>query len=370
MTPTVSAKLRYSIATRGRTLRYVGATFLILGVIGITLTMLFPPTTTMAEVTDRSVVETETNLTATVVGDHALYDDGERLHNEPVYVRSVTPELTVGAVTSAPPDGVAVTQRIAIVYQATSKDGDVFRERTRPIGATTGTIDRDGETVDTVATLRITELADTLDGMRNEVGDAGVVTAFLRVETSYTGPEYADAIADQAEIELDADSYRVTPLTLSQDHSTTGSVEIPITDEVFQVTVPFVGPVVIPHFVPFFAVFGILGAVLVGAGRYDTATLDADRERVTLHRLRYDDWISVGELPSFLANHPLIVPVTSLEALVDVAIDSDTRVIYDPHQQCYAVLTGVAVFVFISEPDPDSEIGGFTFDNTTGDRAA
>jgi hypothetical protein len=65
-----------------------------------------------------------------------------------------------------------------------------------------------------------------------------------------------------------------------------------------------------------------------------------------------------ANVPPALADHPLVVPVESLEALVDIAIDSDTRVIHDPNQDCYAVMTGVAIFVFY----PDT-VGGFVFNN-------
>lgn len=361
MMATASAKARYLIATSGRTLRAIGTVLVLLGVVGVVLTMLFPPTVVVTEVTDRSLVETETTTTATVEGDHAMYTAGETLTDEPVYIRGVAPTVTVTASTSAPPDGVTVDQRVSIVYTATSTDGNVFREERHAVTTTSGTIGADGETVDSVVSLNVTDLAETLAAMRNEIGDAGRVDAHLHVETAYAGDDYEGTLEDRVELTVTPDSYRIPTLSVSEEHPTTTSEVRPVPAEVFQPTLPAIGPVVIPHLTPVFGLLSVFGVVLLGAVRYGPTGFDADRQRVTIHRLRYGEWISSGELPAALADHPLVVPVESLEALVDVAIDSDTRVIHDPHQDCYAVMTGVAVFVFY----PDT-VGGFVFD--TGGR--
>jgi hypothetical protein len=279
-----------------------------------------------------------------------------------VYVRDVVPTVTVTASTTAPLDGVAVDQRVSIVYTATSTDGGVFREEKHAVTTSSGTIGADGETVDSVVSLNVTALAETLAAMREEIGDAGRVDAHLHVETTYAGDDYDGALEDRVELVVTPDSYRIPNLSVSEEHRTTTSELRPVPTEVFQPTIPTVGPVVIPHLTPVFGVLSVFGVVLLGGVRYGRTEFDADRERVTIHRLRYGEWISGGELPPALAEHPLVVPVESLEALVDVAIDSETRVIYDSHQDCYAVMTGVAVFVFY----PDT-VGGFVFDNGNRD---
>jgi hypothetical protein len=358
MMPTAFAKIRYLVATSGRTLRTIGALLLLLGIVGVVLTMLFPPTMAVAEVTDRSVVETETTTTATVEGDHAMYTAGENLTDEPVYVRSVAPTVTVTATTRAPPDGVAVDQRVAIVYEASSTEDGVFRQQKHAVTATSGTIERDGETVESVVSLRVADIGATLEAMREEIGDAGRVNAYLHIETVYAGDGYEGTLEDQAELAVSDDSYRIPALELREEHRTTMSKVEPVATEVFQPTIPTLGPVVVPHLTPVFGFLAVFGGVLLGTVRYGRTEFDADRERVVIHRLRYGEWISGGELPPALAEHPLVVPVESLEALVDVAIDSDTRVIHDPNQDCYAVMTGVAIFVFY----PDT-VGGFVFNN-------
>lgn len=345
MMATASAKIRYLVATNGRTIRAVGAALVLLGVVGIVLTMLFPPTVAVTEITDRSLVETETTTTTIVEGDHAMYTAGETLTDEPVYIRGVAPTATVTASTSAPPDGITVDQQVSIVYTATSTDDGVFRETKHAVTTTSGTIGAEGETVDSVVSLTIADLAETLAAMREEIGDAGRVDAHLHVETTYAGDNYEGTLEDRAELTVTPDSYRIPPLSVSEEHRTTTSEMRPVPSEVFQPTIPALGAVAIPHLTPVFGFLSVFGVVMLGAVRYGR-TADADRQRVAIHRLRYGEWISVGKLPAELAEHPMVVPMESLEALVDIAIDSDTRVIYDAQQDYYAVMTDVAVFVF------------------------
>ena len=126
----------------------------------------------------------------------------------------------------------------------------------------------------------------------------------------------------------------------------------PVPDRVFQPTLPGIGTVVIPHTTPAFVIVALLGATTLIAVRRSRGTIDADRARVQLHRQRYDEWISRGALPETLGEWTTDISVDSLEALVDVAIDSETRVIYDPSVDRYAVVTAGATYVFTPSPVP------------------
>lgn len=358
MMPTAAAKIRYLVSTNRRTLSALGTLLVVIGLIGVVVTMLFPPTIALAEVTDRSTVETTTNTTATVEGDHAMYDAGEVLHDEPVYIRDVAPNVTVAATTRAPADGVTVDQQVSIVYEASSRDDGVFRHREHVVSSTSGRIVEEGDTVESTVTLQIAEIADRLEAMSDEIGDAGQVTASLRVETSYESAGYDGTLEERAAVTVSQDAYRIPLITVTEDHETTSSNVVPVAEKVFQPTLPAIGPVVVPHVTPAFVLLSMVGIVVLGSERYGRTEFDADRERITIHRLRYSEWISGGELPAELSELPLVVPMESLEALVDVAIDSDSRVIHDDQQDCYAVLTGGVVYVFY----PDS-IGGFRFNH-------
>lgn len=354
-----AAKLRYVLATSGGTLRSLGAALFVIGVIGVVFTLLFPPTMAVTAVTDRSVVETDTTTTATVEGDHAMYDSGEELTDEPVYIRSVTPAVTVTASTRAPPDDVAVDQQVSILYTASSREDGVFREREQVLTSTSGTIEADGERVESDVTLQIDDIEATLEGMREEIGDAGQVNAYLRVETAYSGTDYDGNLEEQAELTVSTESYRVPPLSTEKEHRTTASNVVPIADEVFQATLPLVGGVVVPHTTPVAGGLSMLGVAALGGARYGRRAVDTDRERVRIHRFRYGEWISQGSLPAGVADRLEVVTMASLEGLVDIAIDADTRVIHDTRQGCHAVLTDGVMYVFYSDTD-----GGFVYETT------
>lgn len=334
-----TAKLRYLIATHGELLRRLGVLFVLVGILGGAATAAYPPTTTTTELTDRSVLVVQSSSSATVHGDHELYHAGEQLVDEPVYVRSVTPNVTVTTSTRAP-DGVAVSQSLFLVYEASSRDTGVFREQERLVASTTGT-----GPVETAATLDIDEVAATLEAMRAEIGNAGRVTVYLAVESAYDGGAYTGTMTDREPLDVSEDAYRVPVLSATAEHGTPVTTERPVEAAVFQPVVPSVGRVVVPHtttvFV-FLALFGGVGFVVVSRKREG---IDVAVERDRIHRARYDEWISGGDLPDAL-DESIVVGVESLEALVDVAIDSQTRVIYDRAKGWYAVVTDGVTYRF------------------------
>lgn len=362
MMATGAAKVRYLLSENGRMLSQIGALLLLVGFIGVAVTMVFPPTMAVTEVTDRSLVETGTTTTATVENDHAMYQAGEELTNEPVYLRGVSPSVTVTATTRAPPDDVVVDQQVSILYTASSTEDGVFRRQKHAITSTSGTIEGNAATVDSVATVQSADLADTLREMRAEIGDAGSVNAYLHVETTYSSDDYEGSLEDRAELTVSPDSYRVPVLSVSKEHRTTASYAAPVSDKVFQTTSPVAGSVIVPHMTLLFLVLSVIGGVVLGAARYGRREFDADRERDRIHRLRYDEWISGGDLPTAFSKHLEVIPMDSLEGLVDIAIDSETRVIHDSQQGRYAVFTDAAVFVF--RPDTTA---GFLFNREVQD---
>jgi hypothetical protein len=323
----------------------VGALLVVLGLLGVAVTLVFPPTTSVTEITERATVETQTGTSATVVGDHELYDDGETLTDEPVYVRGVAPTITVIERTRAPP-GVAVEQELALVYEATTPDGTVFRERRQVLATGRGTSDGEADVLETAATLEIAALTETLAAMREEVGDAGTVTVHLAVETTYEGDDYTGSLSDRQPLTVGEDSFVVPRITATADHHETESSEQPLAEQVFQPTLPELGTVVISHTTPVFLVVGLVGAITLLGLLRTRGRVDPGRTGVEIHRHRYAEWISRGTLPETLGEWTTDVSLESLEALVDVAIDTETRVIYDPALDRYAVITDAATYLF------------------------
>jgi len=71
-----------------------------------------------------------------------------------------------------------------------------------------------------------------------------------------------------------------------------------------------------------------------------------DRQRLEqrVHELRYSEWISTGSIPDAFTE--TTISIDSLEGLVDVAIDTDNRVIHDGDHNVYVVVSGSAVYYY------------------------
>jgi hypothetical protein len=80
-----------------------------------------------------------------------------------------------------------------------------------------------------------------------------------------------------------------------------------------------------------------------------------ERAGVERSRTAIRDWISRGAIPESVAEPS--IRTESLEGLVDVAIDADTRAVCDPDCELYAVSTEAATYYF---EDP-----GWWFDEPT-----
>ena len=75
-------------------------------------------------------------------------------------------------------------------------------------------------------------------------------------------------------------------------------------------------------------------------------------------RVRYAEWISRGSVPA-TGKHAR-VPVETLVDLVDIAIDSEKRVIYDVSKEIYAVVDGNLMYEFRENDDGGMNEFGFT----------
>jgi len=96
---------------------------------------------------------------------------------------------------------------------------------------------------------------------------------------------------------------------------------------------------------------GLLGLGFVASGGLVAATvpkLDPDELRKEVEHNEYSEWISEGEL--MLDSADEYVYVSSIEDLVNVGIDTDKRVIYDPDLAVYTVTDGDVIYYYTTEP--------------------
>jgi hypothetical protein len=317
-----------------------------------------PPTTAVAEDRHRQTVATDLNTSAVVTGNTTLYERGRRLEEMPVYLLSATPELTVRLRTTVPESADArVSQQLRLTYRA-ERGGNVFWRQRRSVAA--DTVEPTNGTAVTEAQLRMPRVLDRLDRYRSELDGAGTLSVVLQVRVDYDTGRYRGNLTASAPVQLSGGAYWLGgDVAAERTHATT--VRERRADRSETVTVPRLGAAVSHAALILFAI----GCVsLLGAGsvvRFYRSDPDEAALRRRLHRARYGEWISEGSVPTDVGEH--VVDVRSLEALVDVAIDSSKRVIRDPERDLYAVLDGEVVYYY----RPGSELGPFVRASVDGE---
>lgn len=343
---TTSLRLRYLITKRGRSLAVVllvVGTLLLAGAGAVYAT---PPTTEVTDQTDKRTVTANLLSAATVTGNTSLYEQGTTLRDQPVYLFSATPvaELTLTTTLPKEADG-SVEQRIDLAYSA-RRGSETFWQRTQPLVADTT---ESGSQTATTVSLSMQDVRDQLSAHRDELGQAGVTSVVVRISVRYTVDQYEGTITEAFPITFGDRWYAIDAGTHSQTHSTpvTRTTTIPVRDRL---------PFLLPGSVGLVLLFAGLAAGLA-ARRLDgvsTSELADD-----IHHARYAEWISAGALPEVASES--VIRIGSLEALVDVAIDSRKRVVYDAARGRYAVLDGSVQYQYT--PDATDAVTESTDDS-------
>lgn len=289
-----------------------------------------PPTTTVADRTDRQTVQTTLETSATVTEENGLYERGTVLRDQPVYLFTAAPQVTLGLRTSVPEgQTVTVDQRLVLVLRGV-RDGDVFWTDTQTLAS--GRERTTDGTASVSTTVDARNLRRRVSAVSKEIGSAGNLEVKLRANVSYETNRYAGEQTQETGLALTDTSYTVGSLSAEKTHGerVTREVVVPNRDATAY-TLP-----------------GAFGALSLAAAAgvavaYSRRDEWGDLER-RLHRSRYADWISAGELPLDVGNRR--ISLRSLEDLVDVAIDANKRVIHDRTWDVYAVVDGDVVYYY------------------------
>lgn len=312
--------------------------------------------------TDPMTVETTLSTEATVTGNTSLYETGETLTDMPVYLQSATPELTIVAETTTPADRtVALTQQILLELSAT-RNGAVFWQETRTLAIDSQNV-TDG-TIRTTVTVNVQELTrQRLATVTNEAGDVGTIRAEISAETSYETGAYSGETVAQTPMTITERAYEVdTPRTDEQSNTTTVVETVPVTESSVGITG---ASIAVPE-----GAAGVVGTSLIlttrtllGVVAAVTALLTAVAILALVRRIddfeafqdryteaRYSDWISQGKIPE--AESYVNVQIETLVDVVDIAIDSQKRVIHDPTRDTYAVVDNDHLYQFRKDAGP------------------
>lgn len=289
-----------------------------------------PPTETVTERVDVQTVSTKVEPSALVTGNTTLYDRGERLVEPSAFLFAATPTVDLTVETRVPSGiQVDVDQRLTLELSATN-NGEPFWEDRTLLGARSQQVDDGRATLS--ASLDMRQVRQRVDTTRQELGDVGVLQARLNLTATYDTGTYQGVLTVSAPIVMTESAYWIDgSLSERREHDRT-------------VTQPVRGQ-------PDLALVGllvVLGFGAIGAGgsvarlrrwEADEAALETE-----LAHSRYKEWISSGEFPT--QTDKRFVHINTLEDLVDVAIDSNKRVVHDEDIEAYAVVDGDLVYYY------------------------
>jgi biopolymer transport protein ExbD len=315
-----------------------------------------PETRQVTEQTDIQSFETTVNTSATVTGNTSLYESGRTLSNMPVYLVGASPNVTVTAHTEVPGDrAVNVSQQITLELYAT-RNGEVFWSNTTTLAADAKQV-TDGSLV-TETTINVREVrSGRLSEVQSEAESVGAVQVKIHADTVYKSDTYEGNLAVTAPIEIADRSYAIdAPRSDERSHATpvtrtiTGSGQditagTPVTSNAtaqagFLTGLGFATPPTESIIRGGLGVFALVAALIMR--RVHDRLPDPGETKQTYDKVRHGDWISRGRIPESDAYERVVIK--EFVDLIDIAIDSDKRVIHDRDRDLYAVIDGTVIY--------------------------
>lgn len=305
-------KLRLIAARHRRTLIAVLVGLALVSTIGAGWAYANPGQTAETEHRHPQTVAGTVGTSTVVTGETSVYEQGTRLSDRRVYLLGATPNLTLDGQVDAPKDS-EVHQRLVLQYRATRDDRVVWTE-TRVLAA-----DRATRLQTTVNVSRIRERAERI---QEEFGTAATVGLRLQYMVDYETDRYEGTLNSTVPLTFTQRAYIIDG-DLAVEETRTTAVTVSHQQE--------------PDYAFVWLLAGLGLLAVAGAAvltlRGPLPILEADAEE--LQRQRYAEWISSGRIPVFSAEHR--VKMESLADLINVAIDSNDRVLYDRDQDAYGV---------------------------------
>lgn len=337
----VGDRAKHQVALYGRT---VSVIFLLVGLLAIGGGVYVYLTPSVEEVppqqTDVRDFEASVQHSAVVVNSTELYEEGRRLEGQPRYFFRTTPILDLSAVATVPDDRpVSVSHRLVLTIRATAGERAFF-ERQRVLAAEEATVD-DGRFV-VNASMNASSVQQEASRIQDEVGTLGTVSTQLVLRTTYEtestqGDTYQGTLSSRSTVQFADQGYWLEGnLSTSTTESTTVGGGVRQQDP----NMALVGGL---------ALLGLVALGLAGLFTYwSSRKVDLEELKMRIDRSQYSEWISEGDFPSGQGKQ--YVYIESLEDLVDVAIDTNKRVIYDPEIETYAVADGAMIYYHAADP--------------------
>lgn len=318
-----------------------------------------PSVETEERLTEQWSESTNYDHSAEIQRESLAFAAGEVVENRPIYYTAAADELdgTYRYQYQADSGDVEVATETFLLIQAGELDDgqieDPFWEISEPLRSDSERLDP-GEDHTVQFSVDIQSVLETIATVEAELDSTqGSVDVRVISVTERSGTIEGESVDDTYQSEMpmvvEPATFRVTETeTVDETHESFETVEVlaepsPITAY---------GSIIL---------FGLVAALLMSVAglRYTGYTELSEEEEelleITQARDRFSEWITTGEFPSEREYEETVL-VDDLEGLVDVAIDTNKRVIEDTQLGVYTVLDDAYIYIYIR---PDSAARGW-----------
>lgn len=266
-----------------------------------------------------SVGTVELHTSATLTNDTAAYSKGQTVRDSPLYLRGSMDTMNVTVNTTAGGNGYEITGQKVVLVKETVVGNAVFWKETETLYS--GSAQLVGEPV--VRSVDLASVASDLEAVDKLAEPKGKTRAQILVETTYMMNGKEQTFTTSLPITVFPKSYSVGGGAVTNSETVAVTETQKTTEEVMWT--PFSGAAA--------GISGVVGLVLLVGG------VGARRRLSEVKRQRYEytEWISEGSVES--VSYSSLMWIGSLPDLVDTAIDSGRRVVYDESKDVFVVVT-------------------------------
>lgn len=313
-----------------------------------------PETVVEEQTTGKWTVQSDFEHTAIVQRQTDVFTSGNRLENRPLYFTTVSPELDSSyTISHNNTDGEPATASVdlSLVVRAVEQQDEqtIVHWRARDSLATLDSVEvADGTAESATASVNVPAVLRRIEAIREELGASpgrteALIVADTTVETTLGGESFTDTRTDRIEITPSDGFYRVSTSVQSREsYQTTETVTRTIEPSLLAL---YGGPAAL-----LVGVVGIVGTALLSRRDWlAVSEREAARREFERARTDLDEWISSAEIPA--PGNRTVVHANSLPALVDIAIDSDRRVLESDDR--YAVIVGDILYTYTAPTGAD-----------------
>jgi len=289
---------------------------------------------------------------AVITNDSLVFSEGERVTNRPVYYVNLVEALDVNYeyAHTAPDGSVSVRTDLRLEYRGTEGE-TVLWQYAEPLATASEPNVTADEPHTVEAAINIEDVFRTIQTVQEELGTAGSIQIRVVSSTSVDG-----TLSGQP---VNATYESVMPITVTQQtlrvlETQTVEETTQRTDTVERTAEPTLVETVGSAVIIVISLVGMVGLLVARRKRLIRLTPD-ERELLELYQQEqeFSEWITRGTFPSE-RDYEATILVDDLEGLVDVAIDSNRRVIQDEELGVSTVLDGEYIYVYVR---PDSPAG-------------